>query len=187
MTTSPMVMPELVECSRRKMRLTEPSCVRFWQSANPVAPPPWEGRASCHVCPQGAARAGVNLDPMADARRRLAPVCPRCANVSDRLINNRVCVSCYNRERELLIGRNAKGTVPRLAPPLGVITRVVACGTLITQQSVLNVTSAIEAAIIIAKTATEPFMIGLAPLSRSFLHYPSAMLPPVQFAFRFAA
>ncbi|MNM73069.1 hypothetical protein D3C81_847850 [compost metagenome] len=29
-----------------------------------------------------------------------------------------LCVSCYNREREYLIGRNAKGSKPVMHPPL---------------------------------------------------------------------
>lgn len=28
------------------------------------------------------------------------------------MIGNRLCVSCYNREREVRIGKNGKGTVP---------------------------------------------------------------------------
>jgi hypothetical protein len=35
-----------------------------------------------------------------------------------RMIGNRRCVSCYNRERELRFGRNAKGTAPVNLRPL---------------------------------------------------------------------
>ncbi|QNJ57388.1 hypothetical protein Dolphis_82 [Pseudomonas phage Dolphis] len=34
------------------------------------------------------------------------------------MVRKHLCVSCYNREREYLIGRNAKGSAPKLHPPL---------------------------------------------------------------------
>jgi hypothetical protein len=45
-------------------------------------------------------------------------VCPRCGRGTMRMIGNRRCVSCYNRERELKAGRNAKGTAPVNLRPL---------------------------------------------------------------------
>jgi hypothetical protein len=39
-------------------------------------------------------------------------ICSRCQKDSTRLIRGSICVGCYNREREVLIGRNAKGGVP---------------------------------------------------------------------------
>lgn len=41
--------------------------------------------------------------------------CTRCSNVTFRLLGGMICVSCYNRQRELRIGANAKGGPPRLA------------------------------------------------------------------------
>jgi len=35
-----------------------------------------------------------------------------------RLVRQDICVSCWNRERELLIGKNAKGRPPRLHQPV---------------------------------------------------------------------
>lgn len=35
-----------------------------------------------------------------------------------RLVRGQICVSCWNREREWLIGKNAKGAAPRMHPPL---------------------------------------------------------------------
>jgi len=35
------------------------------------------------------------------------------------LIGKHLCVSCYNRQRELIVGKNAKGTRPNKLRPLG--------------------------------------------------------------------
>lgn len=39
-------------------------------------------------------------------------ICARCHRGAMRLIWGHICVSCYNREREAVIGRNAKGRAP---------------------------------------------------------------------------
>jgi hypothetical protein len=44
-------------------------------------------------------------------------VCSRCGcGSARRLIGGTRCVSCYNREREFVRGRNRKGTRPTMAP-----------------------------------------------------------------------
>ena len=92
--------PELVTCERRSMRLTAGGCARLFVSAADDPPGSWEGRAACVGCPFGAARAGRPTPPVH------APVgvrfCFRCERPAERVIQERVCVSCYNREREAL-------------------------------------------------------------------------------------
>lgn len=44
-----------------------------------------------------------------------AKACTRCGTKTYRLLNKTLCVSCYNRQRELRIGANAKGGIPRNA------------------------------------------------------------------------
>jgi hypothetical protein len=105
----------LVDCARRPLRLTSFACAKFWLSSNPVSPPAWEGRVACHGCPAGAARAGVKLDPAMALRERLAPICPRCRRASDRIIQGRLCIGCYNRHLEVIKGSNGKGGFPRRA------------------------------------------------------------------------
>lgn len=34
------------------------------------------------------------------------------------MVGQHLCVSCWNREREFLLGRNARGAEPKLHPPL---------------------------------------------------------------------
>ncbi len=63
----------------------------------------------CDGCATGARHAGVTE---VDDRRNAGLVCARCEKPASRLIRGSICVSCYNREREVLIGKNAKGQVP---------------------------------------------------------------------------
>ncbi len=44
--------------------------------------------------------------------------CARWTKYSARLINGRFCISCYNRNREALVGKNAKGSRPALCDRL---------------------------------------------------------------------
>jgi hypothetical protein len=39
-------------------------------------------------------------------------ICPRCRNGTTRMIKGERCISCYNRQRELRSGRNARGNIP---------------------------------------------------------------------------
>ena len=65
---------------------------------------------ACRLCPVGAVHAGEVAASMSPLKGTLT--CARCHRTASRLIGAMVCVSCYNRAREVLIGRNAKGTAP---------------------------------------------------------------------------
>lgn len=100
------------DCSRLHAGLTTTACSAMWRTAN-------EGRseryAACRGCVVGAAHAGVSNASRSPIRNAL--VCARCARGATRLIHRHLCVSCFNREGELIKGRNARGMVPtRLAP-----------------------------------------------------------------------
>jgi hypothetical protein len=117
---------EMFTCERLHARMTVNACARQWLKANTatdrhgkrVEPPPWDSLHHCLRCPVGAQRCGRTIDPIADAVAALKPICPRCLRVADRIVNARgerpLCVSCYNRDREVRIGKNAKGGVPVL-------------------------------------------------------------------------
>jgi hypothetical protein len=103
------------DCSRLHAGLTISACADMWRAAN-------EGRSerytACRICPIGAAHAGVPNASRSPIRGAL--VCARCARGATRLIRKRICISCYNRERESIRGRNARGMVPtKLAPLAG--------------------------------------------------------------------
>lgn len=70
----------------------------------------------CARCPIGAQHAGrpvIEYAPVFGSDR-----CPRCAFATERMIGNRICVGCYNREREMRAGRNARGNRPAQLPGL---------------------------------------------------------------------
>jgi hypothetical protein len=111
-------VPEMMRCDRLQMTLSRPGCARLWEAAARKRPEAWEGRAACRNCSIGAANAGKKVDPSTVALDEIRMVCSRCTRTASRLINNELCVSCYNRHREVLVGRNAKGHRPLLADVL---------------------------------------------------------------------
>lgn len=73
----------------------------------------------CRSCPVGAIHAGAV--PITVSGLYGSSICPRCRKGATRMIGNRICVGCYNREREYLSGRNARGNAPVRARPLGAV------------------------------------------------------------------
>ena len=111
---------ELFTCERQSMRLTARGCSRLWLSAQEKdnQPKPWEGRAACVTCPIGAMNSGQQISPVAESVALLQKICARCLRQGDRIIQGRLCVSCYNRQAEADKGSNAKGGKPRLCARL---------------------------------------------------------------------
>lgn len=107
-------------CDRLHGEVSVEWCAKTWGEVNsPVQPKRWRDKSSmrertCRRCPLGASHAGVEFVPpsvVVDSQ-----ICPRCRRQAERLIRGRLCVSCYNRDRERQIGRNAKGTKPKYLP-----------------------------------------------------------------------
>jgi hypothetical protein len=160
-----IVAGPLVACARKALRLTAPACAKFWTLSNPVAPPAWDGRFVCHGCPAGAARAGVALDPMQALRDSLASICPRCRCTCTRIINRRLCVSCYNRDREVRCGRNRKGQPPRRVASRLFACRLVAVEAGVPRQIETELASgAFELVLARTRGAPAPVAFGWAPL-----------------------
>jgi hypothetical protein len=100
-------------CERLSASLSTVACADRWNAAGAAG-----GNSRwimCEGCPVGGRHAGrtnTNLSPL--ARRS---ICGRCHVGATRLIFKHLCISCYNRQREMLIGKNGKGTKPiKLAP-----------------------------------------------------------------------
>ena len=78
-----------------------------------------------------------------------------------RLINGRLCVSCYNREREALIGKNAKGGRPMICDVLHTERLAVidgsGSGSVIEAGPVVGI---VEAIVAMMRTATGPLAFG---------------------------
>jgi hypothetical protein len=77
---------ELFHCERQHARLTTAACGRQWAKANgltkdyrgrPYQVQPWESLFQCRGCQIGAGRNGRVVDPIEEANRALAKVCPR--------------------------------------------------------------------------------------------------------------
>jgi hypothetical protein len=85
-------------------------CAARWRTAQTAFGDAADRFAACRGCPIGAPHAGyahVNYSPWYDVG-----ICPRCAKGTTRMIGNRRCVGCYNRQREMKAGRNARGNLP---------------------------------------------------------------------------
>jgi hypothetical protein len=63
----------------------------------------------CQRCIIGADHAGTVPDALAGQR---AMTCIRCHQGTPRLIGRALCLSCFNRAREVEVGRNRKGGPP---------------------------------------------------------------------------
>ncbi len=152
---------EVVLCERARMTLSVAGCARYWLSAQESRPRPWEGRHRCLTCPIGAARAGRPGDgPFLPAELlRQWAICPRCCRPAtrlsrDHLIRGRLCVSCFNRDREVLKGKNAKGRPPQLV--LRDVTLAVVEGDGVRQIPHPRVKSDLEAMLVEAMRAKGP-------------------------------
>lgn len=118
---------QLFACTRRNARLTTVACSKFYAAALRKKPEPWDANFKCRACPVGAVHAGGGTTPIQDeaakeaaARQQVVDewknVCPRCLRLSSRIVKDKLCISCYNRAREVRVGKNRKGTAPKLLP-----------------------------------------------------------------------
>jgi hypothetical protein len=142
------------------MTLTRAGCTRLWLSARERRPEPYEGRAACLTCEVGAAHAGHPVEAVPAWRQALRVVCTGCGRVSDRIILNRLCVSCRNRRLEAEKGRNGKGGWPRIVGLLFDRAIAVADSEDTRVVHVTAVLSVAEALLTVAKRANALILIG---------------------------
>jgi hypothetical protein len=112
-------IPELPDkpmfrCERRNATLQVASCASMWKAANSKCNA--ESNISCRTCPLGAVHAGEGDAVMSHLRG--VEICSRCHRVGMRLIGGDICVSCWNRAREVIVGKNARGRKPLNHPPI---------------------------------------------------------------------
>lgn len=101
------------QCDRMRAKLSTTSCASMWRKADEIND---GSHSACRLCPIGAVHAGEVAASMSPLKGSLT--CARCHRTSMRLIGKMVCVSCYNRAREAVLGRNAKGKAPVKIGPL---------------------------------------------------------------------
>lgn len=94
-------------CGPLRATLDIAACADNWRRANKNR---HIARLKCRGCQIGAEHAGergANNSPFQGAT-----MCGRCHRGASRLIHGHLCVSCYNRQREWLLGKNRKGSQP---------------------------------------------------------------------------
>lgn len=94
---------ELFRCETQRLDLTKASCANFHIRRH---------TASCAGCLIGAHHAGRSA-PTETATRNECVRCQR-QDGARRLIHGRICVSCFNRQGEVIRGHDRKGNTPRL-------------------------------------------------------------------------
>lgn len=130
--TSSNLAPGLVmfRCDRLSATLSIGGCTGRWAKAGtPVRKarrqsgeigddrePEIDRFAACRGCAIGAQHSGEEVTHYSAFFG--ASICPRCRMGTTRMIGARICIGCYNREREQALGRNARGNVPTKLVPL---------------------------------------------------------------------
>lgn len=113
-------IPELPDkpmfrCDKLNASLQVSSCASMWLSVNQP-----NSQASptsrCKGCSIGANHAGVK--DASTSKITGNAMCARCHRTGSRLVGKHLCVSCWNRQREYLIGKNRRGVPPKHHPKL---------------------------------------------------------------------
>ena len=105
----------MFHCQRRSLDLSVEACIIDFQRVQRRGTFPWRSDWHCRHCSEGAEHAHCTIEEIkALVVEPVLKMCTRCHRPADRLIKNRLCRSCDARDRELLKGRNGKGSFPRL-------------------------------------------------------------------------
>ncbi len=152
---------ELFTCTKTGMRLTPAGCGRLYLSTHEKRPKEWEGRFACLGCQVGKVNAGGEpAGPAELAAEVWHDVCARCLTSGSRVINGRLCVSCYNRDREAAIGRDRKGHRPVLADAIHPVTIVMQRGDQVERLHADRVLAAAEMMVAAAKAQKTSLTFG---------------------------
>lgn len=98
------------KCDVLKATLAVSACSQMWKSANYENT---ERLHRCKCCPIGAKHSGETSASMSPLLGKM--ICGRCHRGAERLIEKHLCISCWNRQREYKLGKNARGQMPKLA------------------------------------------------------------------------
>lgn len=105
---------QMFRCERRNATIQVTSCASMWKAAN--SKNSMECNMSCRTCSLGAFHAGEGDAVMSQLRG--VEICSRCHRTGMRLVQGDICVSCWNRAREVIVGKNARGRKPLNHPPI---------------------------------------------------------------------
>lgn len=76
------------------------------------------------------------------------------------MVRDELCISCYNRQLEVIRGVNARGTKPVRARPLREFTAIVSAAGAQRRVGLALVAHGIEAALRIEQVGNEPLIVG---------------------------
>jgi hypothetical protein len=120
----------------------------------------WVRLWPCAGCEIGARHAGVS--PPAPPPPPRPPFCARCGRDDLRLVAGRLCVGCYNRQREALAGRNRRGSFPIEHRPLyGIEVTALRAGN--TERVRIDGVVGLAEAVIVATRCTGTTAVSLRP------------------------
>jgi hypothetical protein len=162
MMSASMQLPVLFHCEKQNMRLTTLGCAKLWRAAREKRPDPWDSKYHCFTCSIGAANAGEAISATAVETEAIRTICPRCRRRAFRMISGRFCISCYNRHREVLVGKNGKGGRPQLTDVLHSEHVMVLTGDGVYSKECEAVTCLPEAMIALARSAIGPIAFARA-------------------------
>lgn len=96
----------LFRCDTHRADLTPSSCASRFKSAQELSKHDVSALSRCRYCPTGAAHADERLayKPPRD--------CVRCGRHAYKLVRGLLCLSCYNRQLEVVKGRDRRGNPP---------------------------------------------------------------------------
>jgi len=116
---------KLFACAPYKATMTTSACALRWEKAQDVRGEDAYRFAHCRRCPIGSEHAGRGV--VRYSQHHKTDLCLRCGSGGRRIISNRVCVSCKNREYELRKLKNGRGNLPveLLANPLRAVELIV--------------------------------------------------------------
>ena len=103
----------LFKCEAQAATITVKSCAENYRSSKSALRVAYRPHLQhCQGCPVGACHAGEKPKDRPIAARA-DRVCPRCRRKSARYVPSAaLCVSCFNRKREIEKGKNRHGNVP---------------------------------------------------------------------------
>lgn len=99
---------QMFRCEPMRASISTGACATNWRASHGEGA---ERLFKCRTCPIGAVHAGETAASLNALRGAL--VCGRCHRASMRLVGKHLCVSCSNREREVIRGFNARGKAPQ--------------------------------------------------------------------------
>ncbi len=144
-------------CTRRNATLQVTACATQWKLANNKAHNGYSHQ--CQTCSVGALHAGEGELTMSQLRGK--QICARCFRVGMRLIGGDLCVSCWNRQREVFIGINARGNKPIKHPPISPFRAAILCGNKVIQIKRNHAISNDELIVATLRDSTRQVFFGL--------------------------